>query len=60
MAVYGSRTYYSRFGFKPAEQLNIYSGDEGIESEHFQAVVLRGEVPLEALRLHYAPQFFLE
>jgi predicted N-acetyltransferase YhbS len=59
MAVYGSTVYYSRFGFRPAEELNIESGDEGIEPEHFQALMLKGEAPSGTIRLRYAPQFFM-
>ena len=60
MAVYGSAAYYSRFGFLPAEELNIESGDDGIEPEHFQALMLNRIAPIASLRLSYAPQFFME
>lgn len=55
----GSTVYYPRFGFVQAETLNLHPADEGIPADHFQALVLNGQPPAEALHLRFAPQFFL-
>lgn len=59
MALYGSVSYYRRFGFEIGERLNLPSGDEGIRPGNFQALMLKGEAPAQPLKLRFAPQFFM-
>lgn len=60
LALLGSTTYYPRFGFSRASDLNFHAADPSIPASHFQALMLRGEPPSEAHWLHYAPSFFIE
>lgn len=58
IALLGSPGYYSRSGFLPASRLNLGPADASIPVSHFQALLLRGEIPNRPLLLRYAPQFF--
>ena len=52
----GSPQYYSRFGFRPAEQLGVTPPVAGW-GDAFQARPLTAYTPLVAGQFHYAPAF---
>jgi predicted N-acetyltransferase YhbS len=60
IALLGSTSYYPRFGFVAARDLNLHAADSSIPASHFQALMLRREAPSEPHWLRYAPSFFVE